>query len=313
MNKPLILVGDSIGRSYYPRPSHQEDFPLEDERHWYDREHMHWQVQKLPMPESSMDGPEGKRVICNIPMVHDDMNQFRYGLERVADSSGIELEVIETGLTAEDQILYAEKVVELAPDLVIHLMPAGDQQEGLYKKIYAAGIPIICSNLLPSREDLPYILSWTGPNDWEMSRELARHFAHYMDYKGGYTLISHFKGTSCDTARTWGVITELKKIAPDMVCLDHCSTQMDLHRSQEVVEKWIGEYGGNLKGIVSADSALVQKGIFRAMRKHERDDIICVSHWSPPEALEDIKSGKLRATTYQSGIIDGSLAMQTAV
>ena len=39
-----------------------------------------------------MDGPEGKRVICNIPMKHPYMDKFRFGLEQVAAINDIELE-----------------------------------------------------------------------------------------------------------------------------------------------------------------------------------------------------------------------------
>lgn len=296
-----------------PRPEHQDTYPLDDERHWYDLEHMHWQVKKLPMPESAMDGPEGKRVICNIPMKHPYMDKFRFGLEQVAAVNDIELEIVYTERDYSAQVNYADLVIEKKPDLAIHLMPEFNHVKGLYQKIYSAGIPIICSNLMPAQEDLPYILSWTGPHDWEMSRELARHFAAYMNYEGGYTLIQHLEGTSCNVARTWGVISELKKIAPRMHCLDYCSTEMNQLLSEKAVEKWISRFGSELKGIVSADSLIVQKGINRALGRMKREDIICVSHWSPPEALNFIKHGSLKATTYQSGIIDGTLSMQTAV
>ena len=294
------------------RPEHPEDFPLDDDRHWYDQEHMHWQVEKLPMPESSADGPEGKRVFCNIPMDHPYMDHMAEGMRQLAELYDIEFELTGTDGSTESEVAFAEKVLLSKPDLLIHLMPEFIKIKGLYRKIYEAGIPIIGCNLMPSQEDLPYILSWTGPNDWEMSRELARHFARYMNYRGGYTLIQHYEGTSCNLARTWGVIAELKKIAPAMTCLDFCSTQMDQDSTEKAVNIWLDRFGDGLKGIVSADS-IVQKGIFKAMADHRRDDIVCVTHWSPPEALRFIKQGRLKATTYQSGFIDGTLAMQTAI
>ena len=54
--------------------------------------------------------------------------------------------------------------------------------------------------MIPADEDLPYILSWTGPDDWGMSRALARKFAELMEYKGAYALIQHYENTSCNFA-----------------------------------------------------------------------------------------------------------------
>jgi len=312
-NESLILVGSSMETTGILRPENQKGFPEDDARHWFDLEYMHWQVEKKPMPDSPMDGPEGKYVLCNIPTSHPYMDNFREGMEEVAGINKVDVEFIYTGKGRDAQSEYADLVIEKQPDLAIHMMPEFSTSDGIYHKIYNAGIPIICSNMMPAREDLPYILSWTGPHDWEMSRELARTFAELMDYKGGYALIQQFEGTYCNIARTWGVITELKKVAPDMTCLDFCSTNMDQSLSEMTVEKWIDGFGESLKGIVSADSLIVQKGIDRALRKSGRQDVICVSHWSPPEALRFIKNGTLKATTYQSGFIDGTLSMQTAV
>ena len=265
------------------------------------------------MPESPADGPEGKKVICNMPVSHPYQLAFRRGLQKIADHHDIQLEVYDTDWDSNAQIHFTEMALAKNPDMIIHMPTSISSSRGIYKKIYDRGIPVLSSNMVPDYEELPYILSWTGPDDWRMSRALAAEFARMMDYQGSYILIRHYEDTSCDLARTWGIITELKKIAPAMTCLEYKSTGLGEKGSYDQVCKWIRTYENELKGIVSSDSLTVQKGVKKAVIEQKREDIINVSHWSPPQALEDVRRGTLQATTYQAGIIDGILAMQTAV
>jgi len=310
---PLILQNNYDSFSVPPRPGDPLSFSKEDSRRWYDYEYAHWRIEKAPMPESPMDGPEGKRVICNLPMTHPYQLAFRKGLQRLADLHDIQLEVYDTDWDRGAQDHFVDLALDKNPDLIIHVMPQFNESRGIYRKIHSRGIPVMASNMMPAEEDLPYILSWTGPDDWGMSRALAGKFAEFMNYEGGYGLIQHYEDTSCNYARTWGIITELKKIAPAMTCLDYRSTNLNEEESRRTVEQWLRRFGKEMKGIVSADSLVVQKGVNRALAEKRRDDVICVGHWSPPQALQFIRRGLLRATTYQSGIIDGTFSMQTAV
>ena len=248
-----------------------------------------------------------------MPMNHPYQLAFRKGLQKVADLHDIQLEVYDTDWDTDSQEHFTDLAIRKDPDLIIHMNPRLYYSRGVYKKIYEAGIPVIASNMVPAEEDLPYILSWTGPNDWGMSRTLAGKFAEFMDYSGAYVLVQHHDGSSCNLARTWGIITELKKIAPEMECLAHASTGMNEERTYRQTLEWLRSFGGRVKGIVSSDSLVVQRGVNRAVAEMNRNDIICVSHSSSPQALEFIRRGQLKATTYQSGIIDGTISMETAV
>ena len=95
------------------------------------------------------------------------------------------------------------------------LMPENNEDSSyLYRRLYEAGIAVIASNMLPEDDGFPYILSWTGPDDWEQTRQLSRHFARLMNHEGGYAIVTHLPGTSPYYARAWGAITELAECAP---------------------------------------------------------------------------------------------------
>jgi hypothetical protein len=127
-----------------------------------------------------------------------------------------------------------------------------------------AGIPIIAINLLPEREGHQFLLAWTGPNDWGQFRLLARKFAELMPRGGKYCIVQHYPGWSPFFARTWAVVTELKKIRPDLACLDMQTTGLEAERTREVVAGWLTQYGKELSGIVSCDDSGAQVGRGRA-------------------------------------------------
>jgi len=133
-----------------------------------------------------------------------------------------------------------------------------------------------------------------------------------MNYEGGYCVVRHMPGGSCFNSRTWSVVTELKKIAPKMKCLDMQTTMLDGPKTAPVVAGWIAKYGKDLKGIVSADDSGTQVGINDACAKSGREDIIRVAAGNSKVGMDFIKAGKLQAITYQNAEADGALPMKLA-
>ena len=134
-----------------------------------------------------------------------------------------------------------------------------------------------------------------------------------MKFKGGYCCIRHFEGTSNYIARTYSFITELKKIAPNMKCLDKKTTNMDIKITKETVLKWIKNYGSNLNGIISADDGETMLGTIEALEKTGRNDIIRVGIGHCKTGLDGVKDGKIHAITFQSAEGDGALAIESAI
>jgi ribose transport system substrate-binding protein len=182
----------------------------------------------------------------------------------------------------------------------------------MFRKLNQAGIPVIGSNLIPVDAGMPYILAWTGPDDWGQFRMLAREFAGRMNNEGGYAIIQHMPGGSPFFSRTWSVVSELKKIAPKMKLLEMQTTKLEAEKTMQVVSDWITKYGKDLKGIVSADDSGAQIGINQACKNANRDDMIRVAAGNSKVGMDFIKAGSLHAVTYQSAEADGALPMKLA-
>ncbi len=296
-----------------PRPADPAALPQDDAGHWYDQEYAGHHAEKLPMPAPPAGGARGKRVVYLKAVDHPYQTAFMNGMRQVADAAGVTVTAKTANNDINIQSQQVDQVINERPDLVVVSPVDAQACVPLFRKLHAAGIPVICSNLAIADQAHRYTLSWTGPDDWGQFRVLARRFAEKMNYTGGYAVVRHRPGSSPYLSRTWSMVTELKKIAPDMVCLEMQTTDLDSEKSKDVVGGWITRYGDQLKGIVSADDSGTQVGINEAVKNAGREDIVRVAAGNSKVGMDFLQSGGLEAITFQSAESDGATPMKVAV
>jgi ribose transport system substrate-binding protein len=309
--QPLVAV-DDMPLIAPERPEDPTKLPDDDLLRWYDYEYAGWKIKKLPMPKSPGTGPAGKKVVSLQYMDHPYWTGYGNGMKRLAKVYGMDLITMEAGNDNKVQMDQVEQAIRMKPDMVILTPVDSNGVVPMLKRLHDEGIPTIASNLLPVDEGMKYVITWTGPDDWRQIRMLAREFADKLGYTGNYCVIRHVAGTSCYLSRTWAAVSELKKIAPAMKCLDMQSTDLKSEESKKQVLAWIKKYGKDLKGIVSADDSKAQVGIAEALKDAGREDIVCVAAGASRTGLNYIKEGKLHAITYQSAEADGALPIEIA-
>jgi ribose transport system substrate-binding protein len=310
--QPLIIMDES---PLVPpeRPENPEALPEDDPLHWYDMEYAGWRCTKVGLPASPRSGAKGKRVMCLRHMDHPYTTAYTRGMQRIADAYGIQLKTLTAGnADVNIQSQQVDQVINERPDLVILFPVDAKSVVPMLRKLHQAKVPVIASNLIPVDAGMPYVLTWTGPDDWGQFRMLAREFAQRMNYEGGYGIIQHMPGGSPYFSRTFSVVTELKKIAPRMKLLEKQTTKLEAEKTMQVVSDWITKYGKDLKGIVSADDSGAQIGINQACKNAGREDILRVAAGNSKVGMDFIKAAALHAVTYQSAEADGALPMKLA-
>jgi ABC-type sugar transport system substrate-binding protein/AraC-like DNA-binding protein len=312
----LLLFWSNPTKPIPLRPHHPERYPREDARHWFDQEYAGWGADKLAMPESPCNGPRGKRIAFLQPGMHPYHVAFGEGLARIAERAGAQLQTYTAAMTEESQSREVQRAIAEKPDLVILVPISSKACTPWVREMHRRGIPVIVSNYFPEEEAYRYILAWCGPDDWGQFRMLSRTFADLMGHEGGYAIIRHIPGSSCYDARAWSVVTELAAAAPRMKCLamgEACADGVfDPQAARLLVERWIGQYGKKLRGIVSPDDDILVDGINEAVRAAGRPDIVRVGAGSTHKGMQLVKSGGLHAITFQSAQADGALAMKIA-
>jgi ABC-type sugar transport system substrate-binding protein/AraC-like DNA-binding protein len=309
--KPILWVKNE--KPVPPRPDDPASYPKDDFRHWYDMEYSGWRIKKAKLPQSPANGPKGKRVIGLLPGRHPYLYAFEKGMREVAEAFKMSLECLYCDWDDEQQREQVEQAIVKHPDLIILLPENAENCTAWFKEINAAGIPVIASNLMPMEEAYRYILSWTGPDDWGACRMLAGTFAERMNYEGGYCIVEHIPGTSAYYSRKWGVITELKRIAPKMRFLESGASGLRRGETREMVTRWLEKYGSDISGVFCSGDYTSALGLDDAVQAASRHDLVRVATGSSDTAVRLLKDGRLDAITFQSPVLDGALPIQVAV
>ena len=309
--QPLVLLNPE-GKPIPERPTDPSALPEMAKGHWWDIEFAGWQVEKVPMPKSPGDGPNGKSIVLLKAGDHPYWTAYLNGFEAMAQACRIEAKVFNGNWNMDLQAQQTDQAINERPDMIIFAPVDATACTPLLRRIHKAGIPCLTSNTIPCDEAMKYCLAWTGPDDWGQFRLLARVFADKLDKKGGFAIVRHMPGSSPFFARTYAPVTELAEYAPDMKLLAMDTTNLEAEGTMQLVSAWITKYGDELKGILLPDDGFCLTGTLEAVKKSGRDDLVIVSAGNCKTGMDSIKAGDALAVTYQSAEGDGATAVHTA-
>lgn len=309
-NQPLLL---EVKKKDIPaRPKDPKALPEEDAMHWYDMEYAGWSATKTNIPKSPADGAIGKKVIVIINGDHPYLTAYGTGGKKIADAYKMDFKLMSPNWDLNVQNQMIDQAINAKPDMIILIPLDAKAAVQQFRKINQAGIPCIASNMLPEDEGMKYVIGWVGPDDWGQFRMLAQEFAKKMNNKGGVCYVRHAPGGSPFFARTYGPITELKKIAPEIKTLDMQAPGFEAEKTKQVVSDWITKYGKDLNGIILADDSAQLIGAVEACKKANRTDIILMAAGNSKIGMDAVKAGTCQGITYQSAEADGAIAVKTA-
>jgi ribose transport system substrate-binding protein len=316
-----LLAPSTDTRMVPKRPADPSALPDTDPLHWYDMEWSGWNVTPINMPKSPGDGAIGKKIIMIVHGTHPWTTACELGAKKVADAYHMSFKVLDPVWVKDTQDQMIDQAINEKPDMIllIPLDAKGAVQQA--RKINQAGIPLHIFNTLPDAQALNYALGWTGPDDFGQFRLLARAWADKMrkDNPGATTLgvayVQHAPGGSPFFARSYGPISELSTYAPEVKTLAMASptpATFDANTTMQLVSDWLTKYGKDLKGICASDDSAQSLGIFQALEKAGRTDVVVVAAGNSKQGMDLVKAGKLYAITYQTAEGDGALAVQYA-
>ncbi|MEG1525012.1 MAG: substrate-binding domain-containing protein [Clostridia bacterium] len=301
-----VLMPALTVKDFPERPADPEALAEDDAGRYYDMEYAGWDAAtKENIPESPADGPKGKKVIVIVHGDHPWTTAYQNGLQKAADFFGMEIEYWSPNWDVNVQNQLIEQAINAAPDAIGLIPLNAESATQQFRKINEAGIPVFGSNTLPTSDAMKYMVSWTGPDDWGQMRLLAGKLATAMNNKGGVCYITHNAGTSPYFARTYGPITEFKKIAPDIATLDIQTPGFDAVACKQVVSDWITRFGDKLTAIFLADDSAQAIGTIDALKEAGRTDVLVVAAGNSKQGMDLVKSGDLLAINYQTAEGDG--------
>lgn len=308
--QPLLIYMEKKGIP--TRPENPENLPEDNALHWYDLEYAGWNTSKINLPVSPADGAKGKKVIVITNGDHPYLTAYGIGAKKIADAYKMQFKLYSPNWDLNVQNQLIDQAINNKPDMIILIPLDAKASIQQLKKINESGIPCIASNMVPYDEGLQYVVGWTGPDDWGQFRMLADELALKMGNKGGICFLRHSPGGSPYFSRTFGVVTELKSIAPNIKILDMQAPGFEVGKSAQIVSDWITKYGSSLNAICISDDYAQLTGAIEACKKAKRDDIILVAAGNSKVGMDAIKAGDCYAITYQSAEADGAVPLKMA-
>jgi ABC-type sugar transport system substrate-binding protein len=308
--QPLVFPG--FVKEFPKRPADPEALAKEDPLHWYDLEYAGWGTEKINIPKSPANGSIGKKVIMIIHGEHPYYTAYNNAAMLMAKTYGITLKITIPNWDLNTQNQYIDQAINEKPDLII-LLPL-DAKAALqqYKKINEAGIPVFAAHTLASEEALKYCILWTGPDEWAPRRELSKLLAKKLNNQGGYAIMSHNPGNSTYWSRSYGYVSTLSQIAPQMQVLDIQSPGFDAEKSKQLALDWIKRYQDKLKAIIAADDGAQMVGIIEACKQAGREDIVLIAAGNSKVGMDGVKEGKILGINYESPAACAATAIKTA-
>jgi len=309
--QPLIIQPDT-SKVIPKRPDNPESLPETDPLHWFDLEYAGWSGEKINLPKSPADGSIGKKIILIIHGEHPYYTAYADGAKKVAEAYGMELKIMWPNWDLNTQNQMIDQAINEKPDLIVLLPLDAKATTQQYKKINEAGIPVISNCMVPMDEGLKYCIGWTGPDEWGARRVLSRLLAEKLEGKGGYCILQHNPGGSTFFSRTYGYVTELAKVAPDMKLLDAQAPGFDAEKTKQVTADWITKYGSELKAIIAADDGAQMVGVIEACKQAGRTDIVKIAAGNSKVGMDGVKAGDILAINYESPMANGASCIKMA-
>lgn len=308
-----LLMPDPIEKTFPERPSDPAALAEDESGHYYDQEFVGWDAgaKSDQLPKSPADGAKGKKVIVIVHGDHAWTNAYMKGWNQAAEALGMEVEILSPNWDQAIQDQMIDQAINAKPDAIALIPLSAENATQQFRKITQAGIPAFGTNTLPTSDAMPYMIAWTGPDDWAQMRDLADTLGAAMEGKGGVAYITHNVGTSPYYARTYGPITQLKEKYPDIKQLDIQSPGFEAAKVKQVVADWITRFGDDLKAIFLADDAPQATGAIDAIKESGRTDIKVVAAGNSKTGQDLVKSGDLLAVNYQSAEGDAGLSART--
>lgn len=278
----------------------------------FDEEYAYADVVKKDLPKPPVGGARGKKVVIIRNVDHPYHDPFHKMALKCGEFYGMYVCALSGSGSGDKQTAAVKAAIGMKPDLILYMPVDKEKSTEHMKLMYTAGIPVFGTNVQSTKEGMAMQICHTGPDEWSMARALAREVAYAMGKKGGLCFVTHFPGGPAYNARTYGFVSELKLVAPEIKILDKDTGGFGSEEVERIATNWIKKWGENINAIVTSESFGPATGVAAAAEKAGRRDMVLAGMDNNSVSMKLINEGIYHCCTLQSSALDGVLAMWNA-
>jgi ribose transport system substrate-binding protein len=251
--------------------------------------------------------------ICEYCAVYND------AVRKFAKEAGIELELVTNKFDAAQQASQVEQAIAKKPDAILLWTIDGTALFPAMRKVKAAGIPLLLTDVEPDKKMSDYWIQYTG-GDYEGEGRLAAQMmvdafkAKGHEASGDIIMITGIIGQAQTMSLNKGFREELAKLAPGIKIVGSQPGNWDTGTATEAAAGLFTKYGKNIKGIYSDEDLMLQGALVAAERSGiDVTQLATVGHGCEPAGIANIKSGRQYGTVKQSPIDEARYAVDSVI
>ncbi len=224
----------------------------------------------------------------------------------------VDVVVLDAGGDVARQIAQIQDLIQQKVQAIIVWPTNGKAVVPAVKKAFDAGIPVIITNSNIAEAGLPYIASFSGPNNIDQGNEAAEMMCKALGGKGEIVQISGQPGYTTAMEREKGFEDQLAKSCPDVKILANEPADWNREKAQRVMEDFLVKYP-KIDGVYSGDDNMGVGALNAAKAAGRAGNIKFVGATNFAVGYDAIGKGEYYGSVYQSPVDDAKNALDTAI
>ena len=205
-----------------------------------------------------------------------------------------------------EQMSQLEDVIVRKPDAIVFVPVDYKAMVPGVEKVNAAGIPVV--NFI-DRSSGGKFISFVGADDYTLGMATARHLIQGMGSKGNVVIIEGVRGSLTSNDRVRGFNAAIKE-APGVKLLASQPANYQRLQALQVMENLMQSHP-QIDGVLAANDAMAL-GALEALDGAKRKARV-VGINATKEGVDAIKAGRMMASGYYNGFLQGCIGMMIAV
>ncbi|WP_342045411.1 sugar ABC transporter substrate-binding protein [Bacillus sp. OTU530] len=265
---------------------------------------------------SSTSGGEkkdGKLVIgAAMPVFDDKWLSYLYdAMKAAAKDKDVDLKMVDAKNDSGKQLSQVETFITQGVDAIIINPVDTSAVTPMLDAAKDANIPVIVVNRMPSKNDMKNIYAFVGSESIQSGTMQMEKIAEMLGGKGNVAIMTGELGAEAQIKRTEGNKNVVKK-NPDMKIVREATGNWQRSEGMKLMENWI-QSGDKINALVANNDEMAIGAIMALEAAGKLNDVIVAGIDGTPDALEYVKSGKLKVSAFQDPMGQGSKAVETAI
>ncbi|WP_372663657.1 sugar ABC transporter substrate-binding protein [Cohnella sp.] len=263
---------------------------------------------------STAAGGEKKtiKIGAAMPIYDDKWLSYLYdSMKQAAVDNNVELIMVDAKNDNGTQLTQMETFVSQKVDAIILVPVQTEAVDPMLEAAKAANIPVVVVNRKPNESALKDIYAYVGSDSLVAGTIQMEKVAELLGGKGNIGIMNGQLGQEAVVNRTQGNKDVLAK-NPDIKIIREATANWSRAEGLTLMENWI-QSGEKFDAIVANNDEMAIGAIMALEAAGKLDQTIVAGVDGTIDALEFVKSGKLKVSAFQDPMGQGKVGLETAV